>query len=63
MTKKKQETMWYGCGECGHRPDPDGVLSTYNWAVYSNGPCPKCGSEMRLNFIMPNNELEYDKGN
>jgi predicted RNA-binding Zn-ribbon protein involved in translation (DUF1610 family) len=42
--------MWFGCPKCGLKPERDEKKSNENWNVYTPGKCPKCNTEMRLNF-------------
>jgi predicted RNA-binding Zn-ribbon protein involved in translation (DUF1610 family) len=49
MAKIKQK-VWYGCGNCGYKPEPDKDKSNENWNVYNNQPCPSCGEKMSVHL-------------
>ena len=45
--------MWFGCPSCLFRPERNKDMSNQNWNVFDVAKCPKCGTEMRLNFSDP----------
>lgn len=49
--KKIKEPVWFGCSNCGYRPDKDETMSNDNWSVYDcKKLCPKCSSKMKINI-------------
>ena len=48
---KAKNKMWFGCPNCKHEPPQDEKQSNENWNVFTSGKCPKCGTEMKLNFV------------
>jgi hypothetical protein len=41
---------WFGCPKCLFKPECNKEKSNKNWEVFTPRKCPKCGTEMRINF-------------
>jgi ssDNA-binding Zn-finger/Zn-ribbon topoisomerase 1 len=50
LKKNKKSGIWFGCPKCSYEPQIDESKSNENWSVFDIGKCPKCNTEMRLNF-------------